>query len=223
MIKKLLILIIAAAVITAIVAVINWPVKTDDAIENINTADDDTDVPSSFGESKTFSSETLGVTFQYSASPDIAVKEDGKKVYVYYSQSQPESGQWLEVWDKPANQTLAQAMTERFLAGYKTEDCWATSSDYALDHGDNFEAVTITFPPTDNGIDPYWLLSEKCPATYTSTNGISYFLMDKNHPDKYFYLSIGQYAIPSTDISLPGGQEYSLDQWTPWQYTIEIL
>ncbi len=223
MIKKLVILIIAAAVLTAVVAVINWPVKTNSIPENTNSPDTETDNPSATGESRTFSSETLGVTFQYSASPDIAVSEVDKKVYVYNSQSQPESGQWLEVWDKPADQTLAQAVTERFLTGYKAEDCWATSSDYANDHGDNFEAVIITFPPTDNGVDPYWLLSEKCPASYTSTNGISYFLMDKNHPDKYLYLSIGQYAIPSSDISLPGGQEYSLDEWTPWQDTLRIM
>uniref|UniRef100_A0A7C4R5K1 Uncharacterized protein n=1 Tax=candidate division CPR3 bacterium TaxID=2268181 RepID=A0A7C4R5K1_UNCC3 len=34
-----------------------------------------------------------------------------------------------------------------------------------------------------------------CPVGYSLANGARYFMMDKNHPDRFFFFSIGQYGI----------------------------
>jgi hypothetical protein len=53
---------------------------------------------------------------------------------------------------------------------------------------------------------PRW---RTCPQPYTVVGGIGYFRSDPLHPDKFLFLSIGQYAILAGD-----------DQ--PWQETIRF-
>ena len=158
---------------------------------------------------QTFSSDQLGITFKYhpdqdgDGQPDTAVKEAGDKVYVYYSAASPEDGQWVQEFHKDASDNLAAAVKKQFLLNYSEKDCYAQDlADYFRSFDvdppkirDNFSEVIISYPKPTDPEAPFFQNADKCPKTYTFTNGLSYFLMDKNHPDKFFFFSIGQYAI----------------------------
>ncbi len=170
-------------------------------------------------------SDKLGISFDYlpdqdgDGKPDTAVSESGDKLYVYYSAAAPEEGQWVQKFSKNPNDTLVQAIQKQFLQNYSSKDC------YAIDFVDFYKSMNIDAPkipenvseaiiaypkPTDPNA-PFFQNSSKCPATYSFTNGLSYFYMDKNHSDKYYFFSIGQYAILA-DINDPKA----------WQDTVVI-
>ncbi len=157
---------------------------------------------------KLFTSPTLGISFLY--GKDFAVKEDGKKVYVYDPKNMKYTdGQWVEVFTKTASQTLAQAVKAEKLSGYNESDCFTKKSSYKKPVG--WDLQEIGYPATTDTNLPFWANADKCPATYTTTNGVSYFAADPEHPTVYLYFSLGQYAIPGTSVT------------TPWEDTISIL
>lgn len=163
-----------------------------------------------------FTSPTLGISFTYLKEQNgvtIATKEVGKKVYVYMTNTQPETGQYLEVFPKDKTVTLENAIKADFLSGYSATNCLVKPSTHGKKYPISFQTLEITVPvnPGDGmpELSEKW---DKCPQVYTSTNGVSYFLGDTTHPDTYVYLSIGQYGI-----SAPG------PQGTGWQDTLEFL
>jgi hypothetical protein len=74
----------------------------------------------------------------------------------------------------------------------------------------DFEYAGIVVPPVPGedleAMLPRW---RTCPQPYTVVGGIGYFQSDPLHPDRFLFLSIGQYAILAGD-----------DQ--PWQETIRL-
>lgn len=154
-----------------------------------------------------FNSQKLGVSFDYAKAPNpsstqqVKTLEEGNKVYVYVDNgTDPHTGQWVEVFQKNPTQTLTDAIKQRFLATYPDKNCFIrTQITYpdavALPSG--YEVAEITFPTVTDTQAPWWENSAKCPPVYTTTNGISYFLMDTRYPNKYAYFSIGQYGIPA--------------------------
>jgi hypothetical protein len=174
------------------------PQPTDDTNNSLDTAP-----------KQTYISDKLGISFDYlpdqdgDGQPDTAVAEADDKLYVYYSAAAPENGQWVQKFTKNPNDTLVQAIQKQFLQNYSSKDCYAidfvdfyTSMNFEPPTiPDNISEAIIAYPkPTDPNA-PFFENSSKCPATYSFTNGLSYFYMDKNHPDKYYFFSIGQYAI----------------------------
>lgn len=159
---------------------------------------------------KTFSSEKLGISFTYlqdatsqAGLGPIIAKEIGNKVCVTYDPQDNDcsKGQFVEVFTKSSNQTLEQTIKDKFLSNYSPNDCFVdtnitypTKTQPAIT---SYNLAEISFPKSDDPNQSPWANADKCPAGYTSTNGISYFLMDKTHPDKYFFFSIGQYQISS--------------------------
>lgn len=165
--------------------------------------------------SNSFSSNNLGITFNYAAkTPDndypIEVFEEGNKAYVHVkskSSTNYTDGQWVEVFKKDRSETLEQAVQKKFLTDYSKSDCQIVISKVP-----NFEIAQIKAPVSEgDNLEEMTVKSEKCPKTYTTINGLSYFLMDPKHPDKFVYFSIGQYGIPSGE-----GQQ-------TWQDTIKFL
>lgn len=165
-------------------------------------------LPSKSPESLQFVSQKLGIGFSYASAlpeqPDSIIKtlEEGDKVYVYAASitKNPQDGQWVEVFQKDPNLTLADAIKKQFLANYSSADCFVSLQSRYPDSvklPDNYEVAEISYPAPSDTTAPGWANADKCPQMYTTTNGISYFAMDKNHPDKYAYFSIGQYGIPS--------------------------
>jgi len=174
---------------------------------------------------KTFVSDAFGAKFDYApdqdgdSKADTDVKEQNDKIYVYYTAGPVEQGQWVQKFTKDPNVKLTDAVAAQFLKNISDKDCFATDmSDFYTKYGaaapplpEGKERVIIAYPfPTDT-TQPFDQNASKCPQGYSLTNGLSYFEMDKNHPDKYYFFSIGQYAIfanPSTQ--------------TTWQDTFQV-
>ena len=149
---------------------------------------------------KTFSSKDLGVSFTYLADQDhdgkadIQVQEIGDKVYVSPF-AVVASGQSVEVWKKDAKLTLAQAVTQQILKNYAAKDCFAVSYDVSSRYGSNFVGAEISYPNATTDLGTVQQYFQKCPTAYAKTNGLRYFLMDKNNPTEFAFFNIGQYPI----------------------------
>lgn len=171
---------------------------------------------------KRYTSSELGVTFLYLENQNdqtVAVKEEGDKVYVYIKEFITDGkkdnylgGQWIEIFSKDPSQSLEDAIKEKFLTGYRESDCFVSpyTSQSSSPYPSSFETAVISYPPPTDESEPFWVNSEKCPAIYSKSNGMAYFLMDKNNPDRFAYLSIGQYAILS-------------DTDSGWQNTVKFI
>lgn len=162
-----------------------------------------------------FTSDTLGITFTYrnDDTQRATVSEQGDKAYIAVNlppSGDITGGQWVQVFDKEAGDTLAQAIEKRFLQGYDEADCFVKSLENT-GYPDGVSLAIISFPHTDDGVNPWWD-ANTCPGQYSETNGMRYFWMDAAHPDKLLYFDIGQYAIYGTD-----------DQTTDWPRTLRIL
>lgn len=151
---------------------------------------------------KIYYSEKLGVGFTYlSASGEaLNITESGNRISM--------GSQSIEVFEKAENQTLEQAVQSRFLKGYDTEDCFVTI-DAAEQEGQNFVSAKISFPPSDDPNGPWWQNNSKCPQDYSETNSRQYFLMDKDHPDRFFFVKLGQETIATDGASVSGGRNWS--------------
>jgi hypothetical protein len=173
---------------------------------------------------KSYFSTKLGVRFNYMEtdyqlgtdySQKIGVKELGDKIYVYYANSKPTDGQWVQVMAKDKSDGLMEAIQKKFLTGYDPRKCYVGYLDLSTaDYPSNLEFATINFPPTSDPDAPAWDNAKYCPQNYTTTNGISYFAYDKNFPDRFMYFSIGQYNI-SADENYVDGKS--------WQQTFQIF
>lgn len=175
---------------------------------------------------KTFTSEDLALRFKYNTDqdadgkPDTAAEQVGDKVYVYYTAAAKESGQWVQKFSKDANETLEDSIKRQFLQNYDSKDCYALSlADYYKSYDvtapqlpDNVAEAVIAYPKATDPNDPFWKNSEKCPKDYSATNGLSYFYMDKNHADKFYFFSIGQYGIAA-----------DAKNQQAWQDTFEVI
>jgi hypothetical protein len=144
----------------------------------------------------------------------VGVKETGDKVYVYIEPLQPESGQWVQVYRKPPEQSLEDAIRQQVLKGVAAQDCQVVSSDDPVAGQVNpptFRFARIDVPRTP-GEDYEALIAKakKCPQPYAAIGGMAYFLADTAHPDRFLFFSIGQYVIP-------------LGQDRTWQSSIGFL
>jgi hypothetical protein len=159
--------------------------------------------------SKTFSSDSLGAKFSYNNDQDgdgkldTTAAESGDKAYVYYTASPMEQGQWVQKFSKDPNESLTAAIQKQFLTNYPAKDCYPmTIPDFYKRYEAtpptlpaNIEEAVIAYPMTTNPDAPFWQNGAKCPQPYTAANGISYFWMDTNRKDRFYFFNIGQYAI----------------------------
>jgi hypothetical protein len=167
---------------------------------------------------KKFVSEKLGISFLYleeQGGQKIKVEESNNKIYVFTENSQAESGQYVEVFSKEPQKPLLTAVEEKFLQGYSKNDCEAlTVNSLIKKYPDSYEIVNIRVVGEIKDLSDLNERYKKCPQVYTQSNGVSYFLGDQNHKDKYLFFSIGQYGIIADD---------STDNLKTWQDTIQFL
>lgn len=163
---------------------------------------------------KKYVSPQLGISFLYLSSSqesNFKVKEVANKIYIYDLNYDYDSGQYVEVFNKELDQTLKQTIEEIFLEGYSIDKCIATSSPAPEAYPSTYIQGNIAVPGEFTDMEEMALKWQECPQPYVRTNGISYFLMDEDHSDKFVFFSIGQYAI------LAGSDDLT------WQDTIEFL
>ncbi|MEI6690224.1 MAG: hypothetical protein WCL07_00580 [bacterium] len=163
--------------------------------------------PSSNLNIKTFTSEKLGITFKYQekykgSNEVIAAKEIGSKVYVYSSNMQFDKGQYVELFDKDASDSIDSAIAKSVLFGYLPEDCPITIKGTKGSFGntqvypDGYNTATIGLPASfSKDMETAGPYVDKCPSKYLSFGGVAYFLIDQAHPTKLAFFSIGQYAL----------------------------
>lgn len=172
-------------------------------------------VPSTAAE---FTSRRLGISFQYLAQQNdqaIAAQEAGDKVYVYAKNGMaPTAGQYVQVYHKDPSQGLEDAIRQQVLQGYAAQECPVVrvqQPEPGLTWPSGYIFARIEIPRSDNDT-PETLQAKagKCPQPYAALGGIAYFLEDTQHPDKFVFLSIGQYYIAG-----PNGQ--------PWQASLRFL
>lgn len=166
---------------------------------------------------KLYYSDRLGIGFTYIPEPDLApgytvsVVEDGNKIVVDEEQS-------VEVFSKNPEQTLEEAIAERFLKGYDPKKCFVKIYDENIEvDASGYVAAGISFPEPENPEDAWWTNNVDCPNGYSEINGVSYFLMNKEVPGKFVFVEVGQYAAASDGIVDANGQEYN------WSHSIRIL
>ncbi|MGE5602146.1 MAG: hypothetical protein ACM30E_03795 [Nitrososphaerales archaeon] len=170
-------------------------------------------MPSAIG-AETYTSEALGIRFSYLPRQNgqlIKVLEQGDKVYVYPVNMEPTAGQWVQVFEKRPDESLVHAITRLIMPGHPTEDCQVVpvaGPTGSGSHPANYEyaGIVVRRAPgeDDAAVLPRW---RTCPQPYTVVGGIGYFQADSQHPDKFLFLSIGQYGILA-------GKD------VPWQATI---
>jgi len=163
-----------------------------------------------------FTSGSLDIAFYYAKTmgsdknTSIKTMETGSKVYIYESSMQPTSGQSIERFDKNSTDTLTQAITKRFLTGIPQSSCFVKLDPKKP--SPTVSKATISYP-VDDPADPEKTYGETCPEKYKESNGIAYFFEDSDYPDRFYYVSIGQYSIPAY-TSKPNSQ---------WQDTIQVF
>jgi len=174
---------------------------------------------------KRYVSPKLGISFLYLSAYGgeiFNVKEVENKIYVYTNLGSGDykEGQYVEVFPKEKTSSLAEALKSRFLKGYSAEDCKVTGEYLTADRtGDakpkypaTYETGNIMVAAAFTDVEALFEQLKKCPSPYTQSNGISYFLADSTHPDKFLFLSIGQYAIMADEKNNQA-----------WQDTIKFL
>lgn len=161
---------------------------------------------------KIYYSEKLGVGFTYlSYTPNspINVTESASKIDVI--------GQTIEVFTKDPKLTLAEAIKGKFLQGYNSNDCFVKTYETSEQKLSTYVSAGISFPPTNDPDAPWWQNSDKCPQYYSETNAVQYFLMNKDVPEKFLFVRIGQ------DSAASDGTPRTADGGFNWSHSIRIL
>jgi len=168
--------------------------------------------------STTFSSKRLGIEFEYApmtGDQKVGVREIGDKVFLYVGQLPPEAGQYVRVYRKAPGETLEAAITRQVLQGYSSADCLVRESEspergLGWPASYTFAVIGLAGPP-EQDMEALQARARKCPQPYAALGGIAYFVADAGHPERFLFLNIGQYYIPS-----------GLGE-RPWQNTIRFL
>jgi hypothetical protein len=165
----------------------------------------------------TFTSQTMGISFYYAnktpadSTGTVKTSESGTKAYVYITSGNPESGQSIERFEKSPTDSLSQAITKKFLSGIPVADCFVKINP--TKPSPTVTKATIGYPIPTNADLPNWEYGEKCPAKYKESNGMAYFFEDSTYPNRFYYVSIGQYGIPA----------YNSKESPMWQDTIVVF
>lgn len=165
---------------------------------NLSPTIENTDIP---GQIK-FTSNKFKASFlvmKNVGDQETAVTEVDNKIYVYPSNYTFDQGQSVEFFEKSPTSSLEDAIADTILSGYSKENCLVKTpgtTDTAVNYPASYVIASISpnIEFTDLG-EVSDFVSRNCPIDYTATNWIGYFLMDKEHPDKFVFFSIGQYVI----------------------------
>lgn len=146
---------------------------------------------------ESISSEKLGLKVSYFSNPENKTGSKIEKNRIYFYLNEPEnvsdykSGQYLEEFTKNTNSSLQSAIEDKFLQSINQDDCFVE----IIENTDEYQKAIINYPDTPCPDGGPSFACNSCPGEYSRTNGISYFIYYKNHPNLYFYFSIGQYSL----------------------------
>lgn len=161
---------------------------------------------------KTYISQKLGIKFNYLAYDGEPITEEGNIVYVG-----GRGGQWVQKFTKDPKDGLATAIKKILLVGISEKDC-AVKVRHKSASIDTASIAVLGWDLTKGeGLDNPRFTNNPCPVEYRETNGLRYFWLDENHPNEFFFFSIGQYVI------LGESDRFGSEGRKTWQDTFEIL
>lgn len=143
------------------------------------------------------SSEKLGIKVSYYSDPEnkTGAKVEDNRIYFYMngpaSISDYKSGQYLEKFTKKTDSSLQSAIENNFLQNIDRDKCFVE----IIEDTAEYQKAVISYPDNSCPDGEPFFACNVCPAGYSRTNGLAYFVYYKNHPDSYFYFSIGQYSL----------------------------
>jgi hypothetical protein len=156
---------------------------------------------------KTFTSNDLGISFNYANDPQYTATEIGTKVFIHDVKLPPTSGFNLEVFSKAPADTIDVAIKKRFLQGITEGYCQIQIIPNlrkivspAPDYPSTYSIARIIYT---NYESKGWMATENdnhfCPKPYSygGNEGIIFFLADSNHPNKLIFINNGQSGISS--------------------------
>ncbi len=168
-------------------------------------------------------SKALGVGFTYAldsrqapTGAELKTNEIGTKIYLHYSNEKPEEGQSVEVFQKDPAVSFADAISQKLLAGYDPKKCFVVTETSSIP---GYAKAEISFPPNPTADGPWFGGAAGCPADYSQTNGVQYFLANPAVPGKYIFVKMGQYSIASDGH--PISPDYSTYQ--SWERSVRIV
>jgi hypothetical protein len=189
--------------------------------------DTSTETPEEDVKILTYRSERLGVEFEYPDFPENFKEVDGKIFLLikegYDGLTESYEHFLLEVFTKNKNTPIKEALNETILGGYSNADCVMDTGVITFgpktidDFPSSYELLGAVVPADqkirENLEETYQLfqVEKKCPATYGYNNGPAYFIYDKNVPDKYVFVPIGN------------GGSVEVGKDLEWQETIRFL
>ena len=169
--------------------VVNQPNQTN-TVENNSTS-------SSLKVNVSVYSEKLGIKVSYYSNPEYKTdsKVEGNRLYFFMDKPNQvngyKTGQYLEGFAKTASTSLPSAIENKFLKNINQSKCFVTiTEDTAA-----YQKAIIDYPDTLCPDGSPAFTCNVCPANYSKTNGIAYFIYYKDHPSQFFYFSIGQYSL----------------------------
>lgn len=142
---------------------------------------------------QTYRSSALDLSFNYNAS-DTGVLEESNTIYVYPLEMKPMEGQWIQGFSKLPSETFAQSIERQILAGFSTANCEVLITQNKVYPG-TYSRAEISYPEPSDPNAPFWQNASQCNEAYARTNGIRFFLYDSAHPDRFYFISIGQYPV----------------------------
>lgn len=176
------------------------------------------------GTTQTYTSQKLKISFNYfepsNLSWDIKVKEMGDKVFIYAifpksGTDQTSSEKYVQLFDKDPSLSLEEAVREKVLTGYSLENCPISKENNPTNP--NYDYVHISIP-TPNPNESYTDLRKKadlCPTNYINFNQVTYFVMDKSHPNRFAFFSLGQ-------DNFSGGVPVARSSEVTWDKTLKF-
>jgi uncharacterized protein YgiM (DUF1202 family) len=177
----------------------------------------------------TFTSTVFGITFSYKPAQlgaQVRTRVAADRVYVSYVDNVTDPGQYVQVFHKTPSDSLQQAIQEQILRGYRLDDCrlvllsGSPNEGVTAPRGYVFAKIRLPPPPSTTPDPSADMLAtqaaqyQSCPQPYTEFGGQVYFMEDTRHPDRFFFLKIGQYSIFSIGPSVYGD---------PWQSTLRVM
>ncbi len=143
---------------------------------------------------KIFYSKNLGIGFTYLPYPygndkqEIKFIEAGNVVRIQGSEF--DNVPRIEVFEKKSDQTLQQAIEDRFLKGINPEKCFVEPQDWGFINNEAHNILRINYITTEDNDIPYWESAYNCSSAepYAVTNAASYFIEDKLNASKYSYV-----------------------------------
>lgn len=151
----------------------------------------------------------LGVGFTYLAPEKLRVWENGGVIHV--------EDKTVEVFEIEPAPNIAIAVRDNFLRGTSDQDCYVGLLPIAAAP---YQAAAINYPVSDATDRPWWDndAAARCPEKYRASNGVSYFLMNTEVPDRIAFVRLGQDSV-ATDGTVLGEGQVPYD----WSESIRIL